>query len=239
MLFLRSLLFNILFYIWTTFVVCLSLPGFILGRRYTITCSILWGHGTQFLLKYINGITYEIRGRHHIKKGPYIFACKHQSAWDTTMIEVIAPYSAIILKKELTWIPFFGWLLIRCGFIKIDRSKGKSTIPLMVGEGQKNIDKGISIFVFPEGTRRAVDAPPNYRYGIVAMYERLNTPVIPIALNAGYFWPRRRFIKNPGHIIVDILPPINPGLTKTKFLKALELSIETACKNIKPKETPL
>jgi 1-acyl-sn-glycerol-3-phosphate acyltransferase len=235
MIFLRSFLFNILFFFLTVLCSCSSFLLAPFGRKPLIRIAQIWGFGTQFLLKRTVGITYEIKGKENIPtKGPYIFACKHQSAWDTTIIQLLAYDAAIILKRELLWVPIFGQILIVAGAIGINRAKGKMMMSDLIEKARKQADKKRPIFIFPEGTRVRPDAPPRYKYGIYALYCRLNLPVVPAALNSGYFWPRRGFLKHPGHITVQILPQIKPGLPSKEFMTALEGAIEGACKTLSP-----
>lgn len=235
MLILRSLVFNICFYLWTAFIVIKAIPGFWSGRRPIHNAAHLWGRGINWFLKHLCHISVEFRGRHYVETGgPVIVAAKHQSTWETTNIEYLVPDCAIILKRELTFIPLFGQLLLKAGMISVHRQKGQSTLPQMVAGARRCLDEGRSLLIFPEGTRRHPDAPPKYRYGIFPIYTALNVPVIPAAHNAGYFWGRRRFLKKPGKIIFEFLPPIEPGLDEKTFFAQLESRIEEACDRIKP-----
>lgn len=234
-LFLRSLAFNIAFFGWTTFIVIRAMPGFFLGRRPILRAANLWGRGVNWLLKVLCRIHVEIRGRDHLPTDrPVIVAAKHQSTWETTNIEYLVPDCAIILKRELTLIPFFGQLLLKSGMISVHRQKGQSILPQIVQGALRCQKEGRSLLIFPEGTRRAPDAPPRYRYGIFPIYQALNVPVIPAAHNAGYFWGRRQFLKRPGTIVLEFLPAIEPGLGEKPFFTALEQRIEDACARLKP-----
>lgn len=224
--FIGSLLFNILFYLWTTLSVLLATPGYILGRRHISWAASLWGKGIQRLLKWCVGLDYEIRGREYIPASPSLIACKHHSAWETTVIHMLIPDVVIILKQELLWIPIFGSMVKGAGAIWIDRSKGKKVLSQLVTQATAFIRNNRSIFIFPEGTRRPVGAPPKYRYGILELYKNLNVPVTPVALNAGCFWSRRSFIKKPGKIIIEFMPPIEAGLPLDVFEKKLVDTIE-------------
>jgi 1-acyl-sn-glycerol-3-phosphate acyltransferase len=235
MLFLRSLIFNICFCFWTAFCSIFSALGFVgLGTKHIERSAVLWGKGVQKLLKYIVQIEYEIRGQEFLGEAPVIIASKHQSAWETTMMQVLRPGCAIVLKKELLWVPFLGAAVKKLHAIYVDRSRGGKILTQLVEQGKDRVNRGISIFIFPEGTRRGVDDEPSYRYGIAALYENLNVAVVPAAHNAGYFWARRSFIKKPGKIVFEFLPPIEPGLTGKEFLGKLQLTIETACKKLAP-----
>ncbi|MBX9697053.1 MAG: 1-acyl-sn-glycerol-3-phosphate acyltransferase, partial [Alphaproteobacteria bacterium] len=232
--FIRSLLFNICFFGWTLIVVVFCIPAVFMPKFAVFGVARLWGTGTQFLLKHIVNITYEIRGQEHLPKTPVIVACKHQSAWETTMIHMLVPGCAIILKRELTWIPLFGQLLLKAGSIKLHRSKGSRVMPQLIAQAKDRLAAGQHIFIFPEGTRRAVDAPLLLKTGVATLYRETNATVVPATHNAGYFWARRDFIKKPGKIVFQFLPPINPGLEREAFMKKLTKDIETASKKIIP-----
>lgn len=235
MIFLRSLIFNVSFYVWTFLIVLLALPGLILPQLYTMYVAYYWGLGTHFLLRYLIGIHYEIKGKEYWDGGPVIFASKHQSFLETTMIHVLAFKSAIILKRELTWIPLFGQCAMRAGVIAINRAKSRGIIDQLVKGARKFIACGRPVFIFPEGTRTAYSTPTKLRYGIAALYKACNVPVIPLVLNTGLYCGRRQFIKKPGKIIYEFLPPILPGMPEAEFLKHLEYVIEDGCQRLKMK----
>ncbi len=235
MLWIRSLLFNVSFILWTTVCAVLGLPAVFGNRRYVHDTARRWGKGTNFLLKHLVHIEVEFRGLEHLKGGPHLLAAKHQSVWETAMVETLVPDCAIILKRELMWIPLFGQLLWASGMISIDRKKGTKIVNQILAGARACFEQGRSVWIFPEGTRRAPGAEPDYKYGIYALYHGLNVPVIPVALNSGSFWPRRQFLKKPGKIIVEVLPPLEPGLKARAFLKALETAIESKSNELIPK----
>lgn len=232
--FTRSLVFNVLFILWTFTVVVVCIPAVIMPRFAVFGVAKYWGLGTQVLLKYIVGITYEVRGQEHIPEGPAIIASKHQSAWETTMIHALVPGCTIILKRELTWIPLFGQLLLKAKSITLNRSKGSRILPQLIKQAKERLKDGQKIFIFPEGTRRPVDAPPQYKSGIALIYRETQVPVVPAAHNAGYFWARRDFIKKPGKIVFEFLPAIQPGLDGEAFMKKLTDDIESASNTLRP-----
>jgi 1-acyl-sn-glycerol-3-phosphate acyltransferase len=233
MLFVRSLFANVIIWIWTISCALIAVLLSIGGRMPLMHTARIWGHGVQFLIKYIVGLSYEIQDSHHIpKSGSYILACKHQSAWETSMTQILSFDSAIILKRELMLIPLFGQVLVIAGAIAVNRNKGRSVLPMLVANAKKQVEKGRPIFIFPEGTRGQPGIPGKYRSGVYVLYHNLNLPVIPVALNSGYFWPRRGFLKYPGHIVLKVLPPIEPGLPQARFMKQLSQSIEGACQTL-------
>ncbi len=233
MIFIRSIFFNIFFYIWTFLIVLSALPAFIFGRHWVHRASRYWGQGVILLLRLVQ-IEVEIRGQHHLPQESVIVASKHQSVWETTMIEFLVPDAAIILKRELTMIPLFGQLLIKAEMISIDRSKGRNVIPQMIEGAIRARDQGRSIFIFPEGTRTTPGERGTYRHGAYALYKGTGLKVIPAAHNAGFFWPRRKFLKVPGKIIFEFLPAIEPGLSEQDFMKKLANTIETAADKLNP-----
>jgi 1-acyl-sn-glycerol-3-phosphate acyltransferase len=150
------------------------------------------------------------------------------SDWDIFAVLPPSRKPAFIAKKELIDIPFFGWAAQTFDTIRIDRSMGGDAIPLMLQEARGALDRGCRIIIFPEGTRKSPLAGPDYKYGIVRMYEELGVPVVPVALDSGLYWGRRSLILHPGTARARFLPPIAPGLSGEAFFAALQQSIETA-----------
>jgi 1-acyl-sn-glycerol-3-phosphate acyltransferase len=225
---LRALAFQLFFYVWTT-IYCLGvLPAYpFLSSAAMRVVARAWQRVTLAGLRVTVGLTYEIRGREHLPAGPVLIASKHQSAWETLAFHAMVPNVAVGLKEELTWIPVFGWYLLRSGNIKIDRGAGSRAIRSLVEGGRRAVAEGLSVLIFPEGTRRAPDDPPDYKPGVAALYSALHLPVVPVALNSGVFWRRREFVKHPGRIVVEFLEPIPAGIDRKHFMARLECSIET------------
>jgi 1-acyl-sn-glycerol-3-phosphate acyltransferase len=187
-----------------------------------------WMQGLQAVLRLVVGLSYEVRGRERLPAGPAIIASKHQSAWETLIFHVLVPDLAVGLKYELTRIPVFGWYLMRGGAIRIDRGGAARALRSLVEGARDRAARGVSILIFPEGTRRAPEDPPDYKPGVAALYTALDLPVVPVALNSGLFWSRRSFMKRPGRITVEFLEPIPPGLDRRTFMAELQRRIETA-----------
>ena len=162
------------------------------------------------------------------RSAPVIIASKHQSAWDTIVYFVLFDDPAYVLKRELLAIPIIGWYLRRTGMIAIDRKGGAGALRRMVAEARAAADAKRPIVIFPEGTRTAPGAKRAYHPGVAALYGKLGLPVVPVALNSGLFWPRRGFVKRPGRIVLEFLPPIAPGMELEVFATALNEAIETA-----------
>jgi 1-acyl-sn-glycerol-3-phosphate acyltransferase len=233
MIFLRSLLFNFCFIVWTFLCTIYAVLVSVFGRMPLMYTARTWGVGVQVMLKHIINLTTEFQDRHHIpQSGPYILACKHQSAWDTTIIQILCFDSSIILKRELMLIPLFGQVLKIAGAISVSRRKGRSVLLALIAGAKTQVQMGRPLFIFPEGTRSQPGQAGQYRSGVYALYHHLNLPVIPAALNSGCFWPRRGFLKYPGHITLRVLPPIQPGLKQDVFMAKLRESIDEASQNL-------
>ena len=147
------------------------------------------------------------------------------------MLDVFAQYTwlpaaAFVMKKELQWIPWFGWYAAKSGAIVVDREGGSKTMRQVIREGRERFQRGQQVVIFPEGTRQAPGAPPDYKPGIAALYRELDVPVCPVATNAGVHWPAHGFIRKPGVIVFEYLEPIPPGLKRADFMRRLEEAIE-------------
>ena len=228
MLALRSLLFNTAFFLWSTLVQVLFLPSLLFPVAVVAWVQRLWTGGALALLAGICGLRHEIRGLEHLPPGPCIIASKHQSTWDTLIFAVLFHAPGFVVKRELLWIPLFGWYIQRTGCIPIDRKGGASALKRMIAAARDTIGNGRHIIIFPEGTRVAPGERRPYHPGVGALYRQLGVPVVPVALNSGLFWGRRTFLKKPGRITLEFLEPIAPGLSRKDFTAELERRIETA-----------
>ncbi len=169
-----------------------------------------------------------MRGREHIPSGAALVAGKHQSFWETFAILPLLDDPAMVLKKELTYIPFFGWFIFKFKMIAVERSAGSAALKNLMRRAEEEIARGRQVVIMPEGTRRAPDDPPDYKPGAAALYGILGVPCVPFALNSGLFWPRRKFLRHPGTIVIEFLPPIPAGLPRKAFQARLQEAIETA-----------
>jgi 1-acyl-sn-glycerol-3-phosphate acyltransferase len=228
----RSLLFNVLFYVTTTLFVVLGSPLLFAPRRWAMAALAFHARFELCLLRLTVGTRFELRGAEKIPQGPCLVAAKHQSAWETFALIPLFRDPAFLMKRELFWIPFHGWFSRKFEMIPVDRDKGPSALRRMLREARSRVADGREIIIFPEGTRRAAGAPPDYKTGVVLLYDALRVPCVPIALNSGLFWPRRSITRRPGTIIVEVLDPIPPGLLRAEFLARLESSIETAANRL-------
>ncbi len=228
MIWLRSALFNLGFYLWTLVVGTGLIPTLVMPAQVSIYGQRFWARGVVFLMRYVAGITYEVRGVENIPHGASLVASKHQSAFDTVVFPLMIRDPVLVLKRELIYIPFYGWYAVKWGMIPVDRKTGPSALRSMLKAARPVLAQGRPIFIFPEGTRMAPGAAPDYKPGVAALYRELKVPCVPVALNSGLYWPRRTIRKNPGRIIVEFLPPIPPGLSRPDFMARLQSDIETA-----------
>ena len=228
MIHLRSLLFASMLYAWTGVLSFLYLPLLFVPRKLLAIFVEIWLRGIAKIADTTLGLRYELRGIENRSSGPAIYASKHQSAWETLFFRLFVPDCAFVLKRDLMWIPLWGWYVWRMGMIGIDRAAGMRSIKKMIAHARGVLAAGRPIVVFPQGTRVAPGAKGAYLSGIAAIYCELNVSVVPVALNSGLFWPRRRFVKFPGTITVEFLKPIPPGLKRSEFMAQLEAQIEEA-----------
>jgi len=223
----RSIVFNVLFYLNTLVYLVIALPTFFMPYRAILAVAKSWGRTNLVLLR-VAGIDCEIRGREKIPQGPLIVAAKHQSAWETFALISLFDNPLFIVKRELQWIPIFGWLMIKGRMVPIDRSAGSQALSTMTERARVELSAGRQLIIFPEGTRRPAGAEPRFKFGVAHLYASTGVPCVPIALNSGLFWPRRSIRRLPGTVLVEILDPIPPGLDKDIFFKRLQHDIETA-----------
>ena len=224
----RSIAFNVLFYLNTIIYLVLALPTFFMPYRAIIAVAKSWSRVNLMLLRVVVGIDYEIRGREKIPQGALIIASKHQSAWETFALLPLFDNPLYILKRELQWIPIFGWFLIKARMVPVDRGAGPQALAAMAERARTELSAGRQLIIFPEGTRRPAGAEPRYKFGVAYLYAAEGVPCLPVALNSGLFWPRRSIRRLPGKVLVEILDPIAPGLDKNEFFRRLQDAVEAA-----------
>ncbi len=225
---LRSALFNVAFYGWTTICGAVFMPTFILPRPAIRACLITWARGIRWQLATIVGLTAEFRGTENLPAGPVVLCVKHQSAWETIMLIEYLADPVYVVKKELLWIPLYGWCAWKTGSIAVDRQGGGSALKAMVEGVGGAIAAGRQVVIFPDGWRTGPGTRLPYQPGIAMVAAKVDAPVVPVALNSGLFWGRRSFVKRPGRIIVEFLPAMPTGLKSRAFMQELEHRIETA-----------
>lgn len=224
----RSIVFNVVFYLNTLAYLAIALPTFFMSYKSVLAVAKAWGRANLFLLRVFVGIDVEFRGLEKIPRGPLIVAAKHQSAWETFALVTLFDNPLFILKRELLWIPIFGWLLAKARMVPVDRRAAAQAIRRMTARAIHELQQGRQLIIFPEGTRRPPGAEPDYKSGVVHLYREADVTCLPVALNSGLFWPRRSIRRVPGTIIVQILDPIPPGMDKDAFAERLQHDIEIA-----------
>jgi 1-acyl-sn-glycerol-3-phosphate acyltransferase len=227
-LILRSVAFNVLFYLNLVLHILVAIPTFVLPRRVFMAIAKSWGHTSNWLLRVVAGVKVEYRGLEKIPPGALLVASKHQSFWEAFTLLTLFDDPAFIVKRELMWIPFFGWLLWKADQVPVDRKAKGGAVAGMIESARKALGAGRQIVIFPEGTRTAPGAPPAYKGGLANLYAATNVPCVPVALNSGLFWPRRKFLRYPGTIVLEVLDPIPPGLDRETFAARVQQEVETA-----------
>jgi 1-acyl-sn-glycerol-3-phosphate acyltransferase len=224
----RSVLFNILFYLNLVLHLTVAMVTLPLPYRYLLAVARSWAKTNLWLLRVVCGIKAEFRGLEKIPPGGLIIASKHQSVWETFALLPFAEDPVFILKRELMWIPLFGWCLWKAQMIPVNRGARGPALAAMTERAKVEVRRGRQIIIFPEGTRRPPGAEPQYKFGVAHLYAETGVPCVPVALNSGLFWQRRSFRRFPGTVVVQILDPIPPGLDKQAFAERLRGEIETA-----------
>ena len=225
---LRSIAFNVLFYVNTVVWLIAALPTFLMPSQAILEVAKAWGQVNLLLLRVVAGITYEIRGREKLPRGPLIIAAKHQSAWEIFALLPLFRSPTFIMKRELQWVPIFGWFTIKGRMVPVNRGAGVQALNAMTERARIELARDRQLIIFPEGTRRPVGAEPRYKFGVAHLYVAEGVTCVPIALNSGLFWPRRSLRLRPGKVVAEILDPIPPGLERDAFLARLQNEIETA-----------
>ncbi|ABC24052.1 1-acyl-sn-glycerol-3-phosphate acyltransferase [Rhodospirillum rubrum ATCC 11170] len=224
----RSVLFNIFYLGWTITMGVLFVPVLAFRAHAVRAVARFWLKGFVLGARVLLGLKLEIRGRENLPTGPAIIASKHQSAFETFVFHQLVEDPIYVLKKELVTIPFVGWYMARSGQVSVDRKAGAGAMKAMIRDVRTALNKGGTIIIFPEGTRTLPGDCPPYQPGVAALYTQMGVPVVPVALNSGLFWSRNSFMKRSGTVVLEILPPIPPGLDRKVFMTQLRERIETA-----------
>ncbi len=224
----RSVLFNILFLLSTAVQLVFWTPVyFIIPREDGWKVVKLWAWLTLWMQYLIVGTRFDFRGMQHIpKEGGFILACKHQSSWETYTVVPFLADPSYILKRELMFVPIFGWFAWKMKVISVNRGKKSEALKDMARTAKQQYDAGRQIVIYPEGTRKLAFDEPSYKYGITHMYTNVNARVLPAALNSGLFWPRRGWMLYKGTCVLEFMPVIEPGLEGKEFSEKLEKTIE-------------
>jgi 1-acyl-sn-glycerol-3-phosphate acyltransferase len=224
----RSLIYTTTFYVTTALFLFLGAWLLVAPRRWAMAGLKLHGQTCVALLRLICGTKLEVRGQENLPAGACLVVSKHQSAWDTFGLIQLFDDPAVVLKDELKWIPFYGWFCVKFEHILVKREKASAALKALIRDAKVRVAEGRQILIFPEGTRTAPGAPPDYKPGYIALYESLSVPAVPLALNSGVYWPRRRLWRYPGTIVVEFLPAIAPGLPRALFRSQLETALDAA-----------
>ncbi len=229
MLYIRSLIFNILFFFTLAFGCIIGTIIGLFSRKATIPFwNKIWMPLCCSFLK-ICGISIEIRGKEYIRQEGVIYAIKHQSSLETYCLSSYITKAVFILKKELTYVPLFGWAQHLYGMIAVNRAAGGATLKKLLHDAKDRIQQGRPIIIFPEGTRTKPGKTTDYKPGLVFLYQNLNVPVIPVAVNTGLFWAKNSFLRYPGKVVIEFLPPLPLNMDKKEFMAQLKEKIEDKC----------
>lgn len=209
-------------------------PALLGPRAWSKACFRLYLDLVFGALRLLCGVTYEVRGQAHLPAGGALVASKHQSMFETLAFWRILDDPAIILKKELSYLPFFGWYAMKLKNISVDRSAGAKALRGMLKQARERAEEGRQVVIFPQGTRLNPGEAESYKPGVAGLYAAMKVACTPVALNSGLYWPGRGFTRRPGKIIVEFLPAIEPGLSKDEFMQTLEARIETASAALLP-----
>ena len=235
MIYIRSLLANIFFYTILGLGCILGPIVAIFPKKYTL---IWWDKVTMplclFFLKIFAGLKVEFRGLDKIVDKPVLYVSKHESALETYAFTQSVPTTAFVLKKELTYIPFFGWSQHFYGMIPVDRKGGSTAMKNMLKEVKKRFEVNRPVIIFPEGTRCKPGTTKGYKPGFLFVAENLEVEVIPVALNTGLFWAKSSFLRYPGTTVIEFLEPmkVTKGMDKKQFMAELEKRIEDKCREL-------
>lgn len=228
---LRSVLYVLAFSAWAV-IACLGLLPFLIRKAWAPTAIYIWNAGNIWLARLVAGVGCRVEGLEHLPAEPCIIASQHQSSYETFRVFVDLSHPVLVLKQELIRIPFIGWYMLRGGMVSVDREAGTTAMRKTMRAAKAALTAGRHVVIFPEGTR----APPGtvlpFRPGIAALYLYCNVPVIPVALDSGWFWGKTRLLKRPGQITVRFLPPLPAGLGKDEMLERLHTGISEASRSL-------
>jgi 1-acyl-sn-glycerol-3-phosphate acyltransferase len=233
--FIRSLLYLLAVALYTPPFIIILLALVWLPTRTFRRVSMIWVVIAMWLIRHVLGIDYRVLGAENIPRTPCVVLSKHQSAWETIVLQHIFSMASYVYKKELHWLPFFGWGLAMLPFVGIDRNAGKDALLQVATRGKQRLSEGYPVVIFPEGTRVAPGAKKRYKIGGAYLARQAGVPAVPVALNSGEFWRRNAFVKRPGTVTISIGPAIDPeGLSAEDINARVEAWIETEMRRISP-----
>lgn len=229
MIYLRSFLFQLFFWLWSAALAILMVVTLVLPRAANRACMTFWSKGLTLALRWLANVRIEIRGGENVPTGAALVAAKHQSMFDVFSQFAILPDACFVMKKELLMVPLFGWHGLKADMIVVDRAGHSAALKKLVRDAKERMKETRQVVIFPEGTRGAVGQPGDYKPGIAALYRELDMPVTPLALNCGKHW-NKGFLVKPGTIVFHYLEPIPAGLKRAEFMRELQTRIDTATK---------
>lgn len=230
MIWARSIAFAAFFYLWTLLAAILSLPTLVMPRAAAQWAMKTWAKVAAVLLNVICGVRVEVRGRQHMPTGPALIASKHQCMFDIFGTVAMLPDACYVMRKELAWIPIFGWWAWKCDEIVIDREGQAKALKKMLTDSRARLADRRQIVIFPEGHRGEPGVAGDYKPGVAGVYRDLDVPCSLIALNSGAHWPAHGILRKPGTIVFEFLEPIPAGLKRAEFMRLLEDRLEGASK---------
>ena len=225
---LRSALFNLAFVGGSALLSVALLPTLIMPRAALVGAVRTWARAVMRLFTGLIGAGIEVRGLDRLPAGACIVACKHQSALETVALTALLTDPSFVIKRELVLLPVMGWLFLKLRYAVVDRGAGPRALKRLLAQAARAKADGRPIVIFPEGTRVAPGESRAYQPGVAALYQHLDLMVVPVALNSGLAWGRRRFVKQPRHTVIEFLEPIPPGLERGAFMDRLRTAIEGA-----------
>jgi 1-acyl-sn-glycerol-3-phosphate acyltransferase len=230
---LGSALFNVIMWLAVVLYAPLMLLTFVFPFRVRYYLITRWAAFQLWLLRVLCGVRHEVSGREHLPAGPAIIMAKHQSSWETLSLALIFPPQTWVLKREVIWIPLFGWALALLKPIAINRASKREAIQQVIAQGRARLDEGIWVTVFPEGTRVPPRTRRRWGQGGAVLAAESGYPVVPVAHDAGHYWPRRSLIKHPGTIRLVIGPTIEArGRTHEEILERAEAWVAGAMQRL-------
>lgn len=232
MLWVRSLLFVTIFYAWSVFMCLACLPALALPRSVVREATRLWARGVIVLLRAVCGVKVEVRGRQHMPAGRALIAAKHQCMLDVFAQFAWMPDACFVMRKELMRIPVFSWYARKNRMVVIDREGGARALRELVAEGRERLQGPRQLLIFPEAHRNEPGVAGTYHPGVAALYRDLDLPVHLVATNSGVHWPAHGFLRRPGVIVFEFLPPLPPDLKRADFMQRMESGIEEASRRL-------
>lgn len=235
----RSILYTIIMPLSLILYVGPGMIVYLFPYRWRYVYMSRWPVIQTWLLKILCGIRYEVEGWENMPKTAAIILAKHQSTWETFAFVKLFPQQTYVFKRELLWLPFFGWALAMLHPIAIDRASGRRAVEQLINRGRERLDEGVWVIVFPEGTRMEANTRGKYKLGGAILAAETGYPVVPVAHNAGSFWPRKQIYKVPGTVRVVIGPMIeSKGRKADEVMADAEAWIETKMQELEGRDGP-